>query len=251
MTASGTLTFPPGTPLRTIEVTVLGDTAIELHETFTLNLSNVSGGTILDGVGEGTILDDDAPSLSLELTHGSRLTADLAAVPGPVADQDLYRLAQRGHSSWEIVADGVSGDVAPGLVVERLAEDNATVLQAGVPAGTGGARTLRWARRLPFAETHQHVRVRSTGCSTDCGTEDTYRLRVYETTARIPRFNNSGTQGTVLLIQNGTDGPVAANVDFWNAQGVLLATAPLALAPHAVGVINTLSLPPWWDAAAA
>jgi hypothetical protein len=85
--------------------------------------------------------------------------------------------------------------------------------------------------------------VRSAGCSTDCGADDTYRLRVRETTARIPRFNNSGTQGTVLLIQNRTDGPIAASVDFWSAQGALLATAPLALAPQAVGVVNTLSLP--------
>ncbi|MET0551964.1 MAG: Calx-beta domain-containing protein [Vicinamibacteria bacterium] len=241
---SGQLVFSSGETEEEVAVPVFGDTVVELHETFTVNLSNPIGGTILDGMGEGTILDDDTPSLSsLELTHGSRLTADLAAVPGPLADVDLYRLAQPGYSSWEIVADEVSGDIAPGLVLERLAEDNVTVLQAGVPAGTGSARTLRWQRRLPFEETHQHIRVRSTSCATDCGADDAYRLRAYETTVRIPRFNNSGSQGTVLVVQNRTGGAVDARVDFWGPQGTLLATAPLALAPRAVGVVNTLSLP--------
>jgi Calx-beta domain len=242
---SGQLVFSSGETEEEVPIPVLGDTEVELHETFFLSLSNPVNATILDGTGEGTILDDDAASLSsLELTHGSRLTADLAAQPGPLADQDLYRLAQAGRSSWEIVADGVSGDIAPGLVLERLAEDNSTVLQTGVPVGVGAARALRWERRQGFDETRQHIRVRSTGCSTDCGADDAYRLRVYETTVRIPRFNNSGTQGTVLLVQNWTDAPLAANVDFWDPAGALLATAPLALAPRAVGVINTLALAP-------
>ena len=35
-------------------------------ETFSLNLSNPSAGTaIVDGAGQGTILDDDAPTLSI------------------------------------------------------------------------------------------------------------------------------------------------------------------------------------------
>jgi Calx-beta domain-containing protein len=243
---SGQLVWFPGDDgLQEVLVPVLGDTDVELHETFGLSLSNPVNATIQDGAGEGTILDDDAPSLSsLELTHGSRLRADLAAQPGPTADQDLYRLAQPGPSSWEIVVDEVSGDVAPGLVLERLAEDNSTVLQTGVAVGSGSARALRWQRRQGFDETRQHIRVRSTGCSTECGADDAYRLRAYETTARIPRFNNSGTQGTVLLIQNATDAPVAANVDFWDPAGALLATAPLALGPRAVGVVNTLALAP-------
>jgi hypothetical protein len=245
LSMAGQLVFSSGETEELVPVPVLGDTEVELHETFTLNLSSPVNATIQDGTGEGTILDDDAPSLSsLELTHGSRLTADLAAEPGPLADQDVYRLAQAGRSSWEIVADGVSGDVAPGLVLERLAEDNSTVLQTGVPAGVGPARVLRWERRLAFGETRQHIRVRSTGCSTDCGADDAYRLRAYETTARIPRFNNAGTQGTVLLIQNASGGPVAANIDFWDTAGTLLATAPLTLGPRAVGVVNTLALEP-------
>jgi hypothetical protein len=241
---SGTLTFSPGSVVQAVTVSVIGDLSVELDETFFVNLSNPSSGAVIaDGVGTGTIQDDDASSLSsLELTHGSRLRADLAATPGPVADQDLYRLAQGPYSSWEVVVDEVSGDVAPGLLLERLAEDNSTVLQTGVAAGTGPARAMRWQRRAATGEVRHHVRVRSTSCTTDCGPDDSYRLRAYETTGRIPRFNNSGSQVTVLILQNATDQPILANADFWDASGALVHTEATTLGPRAVALVNTATV---------
>jgi hypothetical protein len=240
LAASGTLTFPPGTSERQVSVGVLGDLAVELDETFQVNLSGPGNATILDGVGAGTIVDDDAvPLSSLELTHGARVAADLAAAPGPLADEDVYRLGQGPYSSWEVVADEVSGDVAPGLVLERLAEDNSTVLQTGAPVGSLSARAMRWQRRASTPEVRHHIRVRSIACTTDCGADDTYRLRVYETTGVIPRFNNGGSQVTVLILQNATHEPVQAFADFWRTDGTLAATVPVPIAPHAVGLVNT------------
>jgi hypothetical protein len=61
--ASGTLTFLAGETSKTIQVNVVGDTADENDETFTVNLSAPTGGAaIADGQGVGTILDDDPPS---------------------------------------------------------------------------------------------------------------------------------------------------------------------------------------------
>jgi hypothetical protein len=54
-----TLTFPPGNVLQVVTVPIVGDTAIEPDETFTVNLSGASNATIEDDQGEGTILDDD------------------------------------------------------------------------------------------------------------------------------------------------------------------------------------------------
>ena len=51
--------FNPGTVTRTFDVTILGDTALEQNETFSVNLSDPFGTTIDDGQGAGTILDDD------------------------------------------------------------------------------------------------------------------------------------------------------------------------------------------------
>ena len=61
-TATGTLTFNPGETLKSVLVQVVGDTAFEPTETLSLTLSSPVDATIADGVGVGTILNDDAQS---------------------------------------------------------------------------------------------------------------------------------------------------------------------------------------------
>ena len=63
---SGTLTFPAGTTTQAISVTVNGDAVYESNETFYVNLSNASGGAIIDGQGIGTITNDETlPDISI------------------------------------------------------------------------------------------------------------------------------------------------------------------------------------------
>ncbi len=62
---SGTLSFAAGEISKTIAVTILGDTAVEADERFSLVLSSPNGATILDGTGQGVITNDDtAPAPS-------------------------------------------------------------------------------------------------------------------------------------------------------------------------------------------
>lgn len=56
---SGTLTFAAGETSKKVSVAVSGDTVVEANETLTLNLSGASGATIADGLGAGTITNDD------------------------------------------------------------------------------------------------------------------------------------------------------------------------------------------------
>lgn len=56
---SGTLTFNPGQTIKTVNVLVNGDTAVEPDETFHLVLSNVQNAALAAGGGLGTILNDD------------------------------------------------------------------------------------------------------------------------------------------------------------------------------------------------
>jgi hypothetical protein len=58
---SGTATFLPGDTHATVDVTVNGDATAEPDETFTVDLSSPTNGTIAAGSGLGTILDDDGP----------------------------------------------------------------------------------------------------------------------------------------------------------------------------------------------
>lgn len=56
---SGTLTIPAGQTSGIITVPVNGDNVSEPDETFLVNLSNPTNGTIADGQGVGTIVDDE------------------------------------------------------------------------------------------------------------------------------------------------------------------------------------------------
>ena len=66
--ASGSLTFEVGEVRQTIRVTPLDDGREEPTETFVVTLSSPDGATLSDAEGEGTIVDDDAPSTSIALT---------------------------------------------------------------------------------------------------------------------------------------------------------------------------------------
>src|SRR2546428_744345 len=69
LSKNGTLTFPAGTTNQnqTNDVLGCGDTAFELDEIFTVNLSNAPNATITKGTGTGTILNDDTkPLLSID-----------------------------------------------------------------------------------------------------------------------------------------------------------------------------------------
>jgi hypothetical protein len=61
LAASGTLNFASNEVSKTVSITINGDTDVELDETFFLNLNGATnGGTIGDGQGQGTIINDDA-----------------------------------------------------------------------------------------------------------------------------------------------------------------------------------------------
>src|SRR5437773_7401764 len=56
---TGTLTFAPSDPSKTITVQVCADTTFELSEAFTVKLSGATGATITKDTGMGTIVNDD------------------------------------------------------------------------------------------------------------------------------------------------------------------------------------------------
>jgi hypothetical protein len=180
-----------------------------------------------------------------ELVHGSSVRADLQALPGPVADEDRYRIGQKPHASYEVVLDEGSADVGAGNgpSLDRMGADGSTVVQASLPAGTGPSRSLRWENAGSSAVDDQTVRVRSQSCTTDCGADDVYRLRAYETTSSAPRFNNSATQVTFLLLQNASDTAMSGHVFFWSPTGALLETIPFGIPAHGLFALNAAALP--------
>jgi hypothetical protein len=177
------------------------------------------------------------PPGDAEVAHGTSLLVSMT--PGGAR----YRISQKPFSSYEAIVDATSGDIGgsdgPALT---LASVTSTVV-TGTAVGTGPSRTLRWRNDASAVVDDQYVRVASGSCTTDCGPEDVYRLRVYETTLAAPRFNNVGGQGTVLILQNQGTTPVSGRAYFFTAAGALLATAPFDLAPRGTLALATATLP--------
>jgi hypothetical protein len=236
---SGVLTIPAQATSGQIAVPVIGDVTPEGLETFFVTLSAPAGATIADGQAVGTIVDDDggAPSL-LEIDHGFGSRRDFAAAPS-----HLYQLRQQPHSSYEVVVDGLSGDLgADGPLVAHVDADGSTVLGASLPIGAGKSRSLAWENASGSAIEGQYVRVASSGCTT-CSGNDGYRIRAYDTTASLSRFNNSASQLTVLVLQNHAARTLAGHVNFWSSGGSLLSSSPFTLAAGAALALNTSTVP--------
>lgn len=252
------LSSTPGAPVCISGTTVtctLGGLAPGSSHTITIRvgvasppLSVLAAGAVVTGLDpDPTGANNSASAQTLvialargELAHGTCVRADLAAA-GPLPDIDLYRIRQEPHASYEVIVDAASGDVGAGAgpALQRVGPDGATVLQPSLPVGAGPARSLRWANTATAAVADQLVRVSSAACGTDCGPDDVYRLRAYETTGTIPRFNNSASQVTVVVIQNTGPEPVDGRLYFWSPAGALLHQQTIALAPRALFSLNT------------
>jgi hypothetical protein len=125
-----------------------------------------------------------------------------------------------------------------------MAADGVTILQSSTGVGTGFAQSLRFRNTGATAINNQSVLVRGAACGTTCGADDVYRLRAYETTYAVPRFNNSGSQISILLLQNPADYSASGTIYFWSANGTAAGTQPFSLAAKALLVLNTATVVP-------
>ena len=245
--AGGTLTCDLGTvvPATTTTVTI-NVTVNPTAAGILVNTATVSGAEPDPNASNNSATASTAVgSRDGELAHGSDFVFDLAAGPGPVADEDVFRIGQKPYSSYEVRVENTSGDIGAGSgpLLERIGPDGTTVRQGSLAVGTGSARSLRWSNTTASAVEGESIRVRSASCGTDCGPDDIYRIRAYETTYASPRFNNAGTQITVLVVQNPTNLPISGEAYFRVASGALVASHPFSLGPKATLVLNTSGLP--------
>ena len=76
-------TISAGNTSTTFDVLVNGDTAVEPDETFFVNVTNVTGATVADGQGQGTIVNDDAAVCGDPFTPIYTIQGSGAATPIP------------------------------------------------------------------------------------------------------------------------------------------------------------------------
>ena len=100
VTKEETLTFPPGTTRRTVEVATRQDEFVESEEWFTVGLSGATGAGVEDDSGTGTIVDDDLveglPTLAIgdapPVSEGA--TAGFVVTLSPASEQ-VVRVSYR------------------------------------------------------------------------------------------------------------------------------------------------------------
>jgi hypothetical protein len=187
--------------------------------------------------------DDNNLNTDNEITHGLSQVHDLGVQPGPIADEDWYGIAQFEFSSYEVLCDGHTGDISDGAPDTLQRVDGAgTVLQDSVSyaSGSGFPRSLRFANDTATIISTERVRVANAFCGTNCDTEDQYRIRAWDTTIAVPRYNNAGSQLTVLIVQNPGEGTVSGNARLWTTAGgsTPVTTVAFALNARQATVIN-------------
>jgi hypothetical protein len=196
--------------------------------------------TLCADVWDQTTDNDDDTTTNNALMHGSDQVHDLGDLATGAGDRDWYYVTVRPFSSYEVVVEGQTGDLNfDGASIRRF-DFPATFLQDSVPAAAF-AYALRWANGSASTLSNT-IQVRALACDTlPCTANDQYRIRSYDSTYSIPRFNNTGTQLTVFLIQNATESSCNVSVHYFNAAGANVASTTAAVAARALWTVQTAS----------
>ena len=105
-------------------VTVNGDLTIEPNETFFVNVTNVTGASVGDGQGLGTMVNDDSPSLSVSdvsanegnsgtTVFGFTVTSTLPAPAGGITFDIATQDGTATSASGDYVARSLTGQTIP------------------------------------------------------------------------------------------------------------------------------------------
>jgi hypothetical protein len=188
-------------------------------------------------------VNDGSTTTKNVLRHGSEQVHDLGA-QNTFSDEDWYRVSSRRFSSYQMVVDGMTGQLQLTEPDLQLLDTLGTTVQASAAlADFGGILSLAW-KNATASTVPQFVRVRGAACSVVCLDVARYRIHFYDTTYTIARFNNSGTQATVLMVQNVTDRSCDATYVFQSSTGGLLGSVDRTLPARGLDVFATAPLVP-------
>lgn len=182
---------------------------------------------------------DNGISTDNALFHGAEQVHDLAFAGD---DQDWYMVFNHPFSSYQMVVDGMTSDLdLTTTSLQRLNVTGGFVLESSLVTDGDGVLSLQWQQGV--GSVPNLVRVRGAACGKGCQLEDSYRIRYYDTTYTLPRFNNSGTQVTVMLVLNTTDRACSVTHHFFSSSGSVLATSgPTTLAARSLQVVSTATV---------
>jgi hypothetical protein len=206
-----------------------------------------------------SLSNDDTPTTTRnELRHGDRQTGhDLEGTPA-APDRDHYIVRTEIYHTYEALVHsttlfwgtGTAFCVPPGgtSVCPRfdLVASDGSLLRAAEPdGGASNNSNVTSALRLHMYGNGvtSYLRVTGdTGGSTHTAA-DQYEIEFRDTTYSAPRFNNSGTQITILMIQNTTDRAVHVDSQLFDDAGALVTIYGNNIPPHGLWVNPLASAP--------
>jgi hypothetical protein len=171
---------------------------------------------------------------------------DLQGTP-PAADQDWMRVVlKQGHSYQARVTGGAWRQLAlPSLPTFDLVDQAGTVLIGGSLGSEDidhGSDSI--GRTVSFtASNNANVFLRASASTAVPTSDEVYYVSFHDTTLLVPRWNNTSTQTTVLLLQNTTNAPVGGTVRFQDATGAPLLIVGVNVPRNGVQVLSTSAFP--------
>ena len=166
---------------------------------------------------------------------------DLANTGGN-PDSDWFKIFPRANRSYEVQVVNVSVSMAAGFNVTRNTQAGALVDTSVGLDPTGATRALRWIQA--GADTEERIAVVGTASSTSSAQ---YDILLRETTLYCPRYNNSGTQISVLILQRASTetgaGTCQATAFFYDENAAQVGTHPQTFTLNDMSAVGTSGLP--------
>ena len=232
--------IPIGISTYTFTVAVNGDTTVEPNETFNVNVSSVTGATVGDGSGLGTINNDDVLAASITVLPAStledgpgNLTYTVTLDQAPVVATTV-NITTGGTASSPVDYTGAVSNVSFGIgvstqtividpVVDAITEGDETVIltvAAGIGYSVGSPVS---ATGTITNDDTAGITLTQSGSTTDVtegGATDTYTLVLTsQPTSDVSVALNPGTQVTVAT------SPVVFTTGNWNVARIVTVTA--------------------------
>lgn len=193
--------------------------------------------------------DDSATTTFNVLRHGVVQRHHDLDASFVTPDVDWMRVMVTDRHSYEARVSGIYWDdgcvsftcprfdrvLASGVVATPSVQSDEDVEAGEFSIG----RTVRWIASDGSGQNY----LRAIGPQGSALGALVYDVVFYDTTLFVPRFNNSATQTTVLLLQNTTGATVAGSVYFHDAAGALLATHAFSIPQHGLASVQTAAIP--------
>jgi hypothetical protein len=209
--------------------------SIALAVTAAVALSGSARADVWDNV------DNTATGTTNEIFHGTEQRHDGAgnSGSGPGTDNDWFIVRSAARASYEFRVDGLNfNDGGTAVNVTRYDAAGTTSLTSNICGEGNLSKSTCWQQGATGAEERVRVSLYDADSGGIVSSADSYTARFYETSIGVPRYNNTGGQVTVLIIQNPSAYTINGTVFLWNASGALVTSYIFSTPAKATNVTN-------------